>query len=511
MVKEKSVMKRIEKSVLSLLLTLAVIISSMAVLPANAAEVTQEGSGSTLGISVSGSTGRATYNDVFASLKGKGYTLNQARNSASSTFTKGDFVYVWAYVHDTNNVLYKKYSSGTCNMTLSIIRPNGTVAYTYTYKNSDNNWIGQKLDIAGTWKIQSKISGSIYGTNTRTITVKDQQSRNTYNDVFASPKGKGYNLSQAKAVASKNFTKGQFVYVWGYVHDSSNNLYKNYSSGSCNMTLSLYRPNGSCAYTYTYNNSDNNWIGQKLDTVGTWKIQSKITGSISGTNTQTITVKDTTTPVTAKTYYVTAKSGLILRQSASASSTKILTIPYASAVTVTTISNGWAKATYGGKSGYCSSSYLSTTKPSNKGDEILTFAKTQVGKKYGSYSSENFHYRAWCADFVSYCARKTGCSYAVPTNSSVDGIRTAIKNKGGKEYSKALIQSGSFTPKTGDIIIFKSSGASHVGIVSHYQGGRIYYVDGNNTSSGNGYNSCVHYSNCSAYDSKLTCVLRPNY
>lgn len=121
---------------------------------------------------------------------------------------------------------------------------------------------------------------------------KNQNSaRKSYNDVFASTKGSGYSLNQAKASASSTFTTGQFVYVWGYLHDVNNNLYKSYGSGSCNLTISIYRPDGSCAHTYTYNNSDNNWIGQKLDKIGTWKIRSQVSGSLSGINTQTITVK----------------------------------------------------------------------------------------------------------------------------------------------------------------------------------------------------------------------------
>lgn len=124
----------------------------------------------------SSSSSRATYNDVFASLKGSGYSISQAKNTESTSFKKGDFVYVWAWIHDINGNLYKSYGSGTCNMTLFIYRPDGSCAFTYTYKNSDNNWIGQRLDQAGTWKIQSKITGSLVGTNTRSITVRDTSS-----------------------------------------------------------------------------------------------------------------------------------------------------------------------------------------------------------------------------------------------------------------------------------------------------------------------------------------------
>ena len=148
---------------------------------------------------------------------------------------------MWGYLHDAANNLYKSYGSGTCNLTLSIYRPDGSCAYTYTYNNSDNNWIGQKLDRTGVWKIQSRISGSLVGTNTQTINVKDTN-RSTYNDVFASVKGKGYSLNQARESASSTFRKGEFVYVWGYLHDAANNLYKSYGSGTCNLTLSIYRP-----------------------------------------------------------------------------------------------------------------------------------------------------------------------------------------------------------------------------------------------------------------------------
>ena len=69
------------------------------------------------------------------------------------------------------------------------------------------------------------------------------------------------------------------------------------------------------------------------------------------------------------TYYkVTASVGLILRKSKSTSSAKLCTIPYGTKLTYSsslssnstysTISNGWAKVRYGGKTGYCYTKYL---------------------------------------------------------------------------------------------------------------------------------------------------------
>ncbi|MBQ3005330.1 MAG: Ig-like domain-containing protein [Clostridia bacterium] len=184
----------------------------------------------------SSNSSRATYNDVFASLKGSGYSLSQARNSEATSFKKGDFVYVWGFLHDANNKLYKTYGSGTCNMTLSIYRPDGSLAHSYTYKNCDNNWIGCKLDRAGTWKIQSKITGSLTGTNTRTITVKDTSKTTYYTLTYNANGGSGAPSSQKvqantsfKLSTSKPTRSGYTFLGWS---SSKNATSASYSAGA---------------------------------------------------------------------------------------------------------------------------------------------------------------------------------------------------------------------------------------------------------------------------------------
>ena len=69
---------------------------------------------------------------------------------------------------------------------------------------------------------------------------------------------------------------------------------------------------------------------------------------------------ETTPPISGSKsthYKVTAKSGLRLRKSASTSSTKLLTIPYGTKLTGT-ITKGWLKTTYNGKTGYCYAEYI---------------------------------------------------------------------------------------------------------------------------------------------------------
>ncbi|HAX84339.1 MAG TPA: hypothetical protein DCY15_07835 [Ruminococcaceae bacterium] len=148
------------------------------------------------------SASRATYNNVFASTRGSGYSLSQAKQYESSTFTKGSFIYIWGALQDANGNLYNTYSSKVCNMTLSIYRPNGSLAYSYTYNNCCVNWIGRKLDVAGTWKIQCKITGALSGTNTRSITVKEDSSSAYYTLTYNA--NGGYNAPASQRVKANS-------------------------------------------------------------------------------------------------------------------------------------------------------------------------------------------------------------------------------------------------------------------------------------------------------------------
>lgn len=195
----------------------------------------------------SSNSSRSTYNDVFASLKGSGYSLSQGRNSESTSFKKGDFVYVWGWLHDANGNLYKTYGSGTCNMTLSIYRPDGSCAYTYTYKNSDNNWIGQKLDQTGTWKIQSKITGSLTGTNTRTITVKESSTTTYYNLYYNANGGSGAPSTQKVKAntgfylsSSKPSRSGYTFLGWSTNKNATSASYSPGAGVKINSNITLY-------------------------------------------------------------------------------------------------------------------------------------------------------------------------------------------------------------------------------------------------------------------------------
>ena len=164
---------------------------------------------------------------------------------------------------------------------------------------------------------------------------------------------------------------------------------------------------------------------------------------------------------TTSTMYTTDR--LNLRKGAGTSYSVITTLDKGIAVTVHSSSNGWSKVSVNGMSGYVSSSYLSSTKPSNsssstdsstssKVDKVLNFASQQLGKPYvwGAQGPNSFD----CSG-LTYYVYKNAAGITLP--------RTSVEqSKYGTTVSKSNL-------KAGDLIFFDTSGpndggVSHVGI-----------------------------------------------
>ncbi|MFA6661516.1 MAG: CHAP domain-containing protein, partial [Bacilli bacterium] len=105
--------------------------------------------------------------------------------------------------------------------------------------------------------------------------------------------------------------------------------------------------------------------------------------------------------------------------------------------------------------------------------------KSDGYSKYGGWYAEqvsNSVYATgdWCAMFVSWCANQAGISTnTILRYASVSAGRSWFEAKGLFEYKEDYI------PKPGDILIFKSDGASHTGIVVKVEGNTLYTIEGN--------------------------------
>ena len=156
------------------------------------------------------------------------------------------------------------------------------------------------------------------------------------------------------------------------------------------------------------------------------------------------------------TMYTTDR--LNLRKGAGTSYSVITTLDKGIAVTVHSSSNVWSKVSVNGMTGYVSSSYLSSTKPSNsssstdsstssKVDKVLNFASQQLGKPYvwGAQGPNSFD----CSG-LTYYVYKNAAGITLP--------RTSVEqSKYGTTVSKSNL-------KAGDLIFFDTSGPNDGGV-----------------------------------------------
>ena len=138
----------------------------------------------------------------------------------------------------------------------------------------------------------------------------------------------------------------------------------------------------------------------------------------------------------------------------------------------------------------------------NSGDaleDIIAVAETQLGYKEGDLSGEvqgsndytkygawyGINPGAWCAMFVSWCADQADIpATVIPRHANCDVGMNWFIERGQFRYGPYY--GGTYTPNRGDIVYFgsKASGvfdSTHVGIVYHIDGERIYAIEGNSS------------------------------
>jgi peptidoglycan hydrolase-like protein with peptidoglycan-binding domain len=132
------------------------------------------------------------------------------------------------------------------------------------------------------------------------------------------------------------------------------------------------------------------------------------------------------------------------------------------------------------------SSPASPSRPSSKVQKLLAEARKHIGFHEGPGNRNPFSKamgrpaEAWCADFVSYCAKKAGLRV---NTASAQQVANQIKAQGGWK--------GRHNPQPGDAVTFRWDGsggwADHVGMVERVfmRGGKKYIqtIEGNSSDS----------------------------
>ena len=241
--------------------------------------------------------------------------------------------------------------------------------------------------------------------------------------------------------------------------------------------------------TVTVEDVVNDWAYISTDSVSGWVRTDKLTTEASQTTPEqtpdTTEQVEETPPTTATeptTGYISASS-VNVRESASTSANIITTLTRNTEVTIESEENGWSRITTStGVSGYVSSEYISneqvqetnrsetertqrkvelpdTTEETSqeneevetvasKGEEVVTYAKTLLGKSYvyGGVGPNSFD----CSGFTQYVYKKFGINLSHSASAQANVGTTVSKSD----------------LKLGDMVFFSQGGSSigHVGI-----------------------------------------------
>ena len=117
---------------------------------------------------------------------------------------------------------------------------------------------------------------------------------------------------------------------------------------------------------------------------------------------------------------------------------------------------------------------------------VLSLARAQLGKNRAKFLAEGEDPpQEWCAWFISWLAKKTGCASIPKSNSCTQMSNTFISN--GKFFNYNYGQNKSKTPQPGNIIFYewgnRADGPDHVGIVETVSGNTMTVIEGNNSST----------------------------
>ena len=204
--------------------------------------------------------------------------------------------------------------------------------------------------------------------------------------------------------------------------------------------------------------------GTKVNVISTSGDWSKITtGSITGyvSNKYLSNSDSSSSSETSTTKYVDADVGLNVRKGPGTNYSVITKLADGTKVTVKSTSNGWSKITTGNTTGYVSSSYLTSKKPSSgsssdsssststSASKVISYAKKLLGKPYvwGAQGPNSFD----CSGFTYYVF-KNAAGITLPRTSS-------MQSKYGTYVSKSNL-------RPGDLVFFDTVGSNN-GDVTH--------------------------------------------
>lgn len=145
-------------------------------------------------------------------------------------------------------------------------KPSGSELGFCEYDN-DNNWIRMTPTEEGVYRGKVSISGDYSGEVEVSFEVKEHR---VLMSMWLSDTKMGTEAEKCK--------KGSMYYLCYRIYDSdTDELTSDFDNQEYSVKETIYNVDGSIGYSYTYRNSNNNWIAYRFDDEGTYKVQIEFT------------------------------------------------------------------------------------------------------------------------------------------------------------------------------------------------------------------------------------------
>jgi len=229
---------------------------------------------------------------VSLDLKLKCWFSNTGMGDAISEVRTGSDLYLCYKIYDANTgKLWNELENKNYSVKQTIYNPDGSEHFSYTYQNSDNNWIRINPEQTGTYTGKIEISGDQNGVLTRTITVKDKRSFGI----------KTWFSDTKMGDTAESVEVGDGIYLCYKIYNQDSGiLFNDLDEYDVSYTVKevIYDPSGKECKSATFTQSDNNYIVVTAEKSGIYKgvITLNLGGQIHSF-TKEVTVNQTTDKV----------------------------------------------------------------------------------------------------------------------------------------------------------------------------------------------------------------------
>lgn len=179
-----------------------------------------------------------------------------------SVYRTGTSYYLCYELIDTaSGKRFNEVASANYTITETFYKPDGSTAFSYSYENSDNNWISHVPQEAGVYRGKVEITGDYIGDAEVSFEVKEHKVM--LHSWFSESK-----MGESASVSKKGTT---YYLCYEIIDDETGELTSDLDGQNYTVTETIYKPDGSVGGTHSYSNSLSNWIGFCLEDEGTYK------------------------------------------------------------------------------------------------------------------------------------------------------------------------------------------------------------------------------------------------